>query len=281
MCIKFKLLGTVVPDKSLTQISLCITLEWEMENRKTGKEGQINLSISDFFPTIHLATLNVYAEFEDSSSHRSREICDRKCDWRESKMDKQTQWQIGWGWFSFTQYKKTYPTFKSNFKILGTVFPVKFWRKFPICITWVRDGKIRKNGKKGKTNVSFLFFFPTQYFAILNVYTKFKDSGSHRSREICDMERKKNGQIKGRIRSLRILLHNTTSHIQHLYKISNFLGIVVPEKSLTKKVFTHTHTHTHHTHIYIYLRKRQNYIPLYTCTSYIGGYKNVASKVGL
>ena len=62
-----------------------------MENRKTGKEGQINLSISDFFPTIHLATRNVYAEFEDSSSHRSREICDRKCDWRESKMDKQTQ----------------------------------------------------------------------------------------------------------------------------------------------------------------------------------------------
>ena len=33
----FKILGAVNPEKSLTQISLCITLEWEMEKRKNGK----------------------------------------------------------------------------------------------------------------------------------------------------------------------------------------------------------------------------------------------------
>ena len=30
----FKILSAVVPDKSLTQLSLCITLEWEMEKQK-------------------------------------------------------------------------------------------------------------------------------------------------------------------------------------------------------------------------------------------------------
>ena len=35
-----------------------------------------------------LATLKVYKKFEDSGSHRSREICNRKFDVRERKMDK-------------------------------------------------------------------------------------------------------------------------------------------------------------------------------------------------
>ena len=35
-----------------------------------------------------LANLMVFKEFEDSGSHRSREICNRKFDWRERKMDK-------------------------------------------------------------------------------------------------------------------------------------------------------------------------------------------------
>ena len=35
-----------------------------------------------------LATLKVYKKFEDSGSHRSREICNRKSDRRERKMDK-------------------------------------------------------------------------------------------------------------------------------------------------------------------------------------------------
>ena len=35
-----------------------------------------------------LATLDVYKKFEDSGSHRNREICNSKFDWRERKMDK-------------------------------------------------------------------------------------------------------------------------------------------------------------------------------------------------
>ena len=36
----FKILSTVVTEKSLTQISLCITLEWEMKKGKMEKEGK-------------------------------------------------------------------------------------------------------------------------------------------------------------------------------------------------------------------------------------------------
>ena len=62
----FKILGTVVPEKSLTQISLCITLEGEMEKWK--KMVKINLSVLVFCPTIYLATLKVYKKFEDCLS---------------------------------------------------------------------------------------------------------------------------------------------------------------------------------------------------------------------
>ena len=38
----------------------------------------------------------------------------------------------------------------------------------------------KKKEKEGKINLSFAFC-PTIYLATLNVYTKFEDSGSHRS----------------------------------------------------------------------------------------------------
>ena len=58
-----------------------------MEQKKNGKkEGNINLNILIFFPTIYLATLKVYTKFEDFGSHRSREICDRNVYCRERKM---------------------------------------------------------------------------------------------------------------------------------------------------------------------------------------------------
>ena len=56
--------------------------------KKWKKMVKINLSIFVFCPTIDLATIEVYKKFEDSGSHRSREICNRKFDWRERKMDK-------------------------------------------------------------------------------------------------------------------------------------------------------------------------------------------------
>ena len=57
-----------------------------MEKRK--KMVKIKLSILVFCPTIYLATLKVYKKFEDFGSQRSREICNRKFDWGERKMDK-------------------------------------------------------------------------------------------------------------------------------------------------------------------------------------------------
>ena len=55
---------------------------------KWKKKAKINLSILIFFPTIYLTILKVYTKFEDFGSHRSQEICNRKFDWRERKLDK-------------------------------------------------------------------------------------------------------------------------------------------------------------------------------------------------
>ena len=92
----------------------------------------------------------------------------------------------------------------------------------------VRDGKNEKWKKKAKIEHSILIFYPTVYLATLKVYTKFEDSGCHRSRDFCDgndgnffwretkMDKKGNDK-QGEADSL---LHNTTSHTQHLYQIS-------------------------------------------------------------
>ena len=58
------------------------------KKEKWKKMVKINLIILVFCPTIYLDTLKMYKKFEDSGSHRSREICNRKFDWREGKMDK-------------------------------------------------------------------------------------------------------------------------------------------------------------------------------------------------
>ena len=85
---------------------------------------------------------------------------------------------------------------------------------------------MKKKEKIGKINHSILVFFPTIYSAPLKVYTKFEDSGSHRSREFCWQKfllaGKKNWTNKGNDKQEEAdsLLHNTTSHTQHLYQIS-------------------------------------------------------------
>ena len=74
ICTKFKkILDAVVPEKSLTQISLCITLEWEIKKKeKWKKKAKINHSILVFFPKIYSALLKVYKNFEDWLSQASR-----------------------------------------------------------------------------------------------------------------------------------------------------------------------------------------------------------------
>ena len=63
---------------------------------KWKKKAKINLSILIFFPTIYLATLNVYTKFEDFGSHRSQDVCDRffigeKEKWTNKGNDKQEE----------------------------------------------------------------------------------------------------------------------------------------------------------------------------------------------
>ena len=124
--------------------------------------------------------------------------------------------------------------------------------------------------KEGKINLSILIFFPTIYLAMLKVYTKFEDFGSHRSREICDrnllLERKKNGQIKGLISRRRLILSYTIQEVipNICTKFQN------PRCSSSWEIFDekkslHTHTHTHN-----YWWKDKNYIPptYFVCRGY-------------
>ena len=66
----FKILGQVVPEKSLTKISIFIILEREKEKVKNRKSAKINLNTLVLFSVIQLVILILYIKFEDSSTHR-------------------------------------------------------------------------------------------------------------------------------------------------------------------------------------------------------------------
>ena len=75
----FRILNQVVAEKSLTEIIVHMyfigVTEVKFENLE--KEG-----------TIHVAHLKVYINFENTSSNKSQEICDRNFHWREREMNK-------------------------------------------------------------------------------------------------------------------------------------------------------------------------------------------------
>ena len=50
----------------------------------------------------------------------------------------------------------------------------------------VTEGKIENLKKEGKMRISIFVFIYTISFAYLKVYTKFENTGSNRSHEICD-----------------------------------------------------------------------------------------------
>ena len=52
-----------------------------------------------------------------------------------------------------------------------------------LCYIRVTEGKIEK---EAKMSFSIFIFIYTIYLAYLKVYTKFENTGSNRSREICD-----------------------------------------------------------------------------------------------
>ena len=96
---------------------------------------KIKLSILVFCPTIYLASLVVYKTFEDSGSHRSREICYRKFDWREKKNAQIKEMvSIRKLILSYTM-QQVVPNICTKFQILGTVVPEKSLTQISLCIT--------------------------------------------------------------------------------------------------------------------------------------------------
>ena len=58
LCIpNFKILGVVFPEKTLTQIALCITLDWELEKRKKVKRRQNKVQHRGLFYTTYFYPL--------------------------------------------------------------------------------------------------------------------------------------------------------------------------------------------------------------------------------
>ena len=109
------------------------------------------------------------------------------------------------------------PTYNSSWEIFVTNFPMYY--------IGVRDGKKEKWKKKANLNHRILVFFPTIYLAPLKVYTKFEDSGligAENSVTKSFIGEKENRTNKGNDKQQHAdsLLHNTTSHTQHLYQIS-------------------------------------------------------------
>ena len=55
-----------------------------------------------------------------------------------------------------------------------------------MCYIRVTEGNMENLKKECKMRISILVFIYTIHFAYLKVYTKFENTGSNRSREICD-----------------------------------------------------------------------------------------------
>ena len=83
---------------------------------------------------------------------------------------------------------------------------------------------MEKTEKESKNKSRHLGFLSHNILATLKVYTKFQDSGSHRSQDICDrkFDWKEKWTNKGNDKQEEAdsLLHNTRCHTQHLYQIS-------------------------------------------------------------
>ena len=90
----FKILGQVVPEKSLMKISIFIILEREKEKVKQKKNAKLSLNTLVLFSVIQLVILILYIKFEDSSTHRCladmmENFTGKKEKWTNKGTDKQ------------------------------------------------------------------------------------------------------------------------------------------------------------------------------------------------
>ena len=168
----------------------------------------------------------MYTKFENTGSNRNPEIWDRNFQWRERKTNiKGTNKQYVAGFCYTIQLStiKLCTKFQSpNSSSCWEIFDRKNVHMYFIR---VKEGKDEK-WKKSDMRINTLISIYTVHFAFLKVYTKFQNTGSNRSWEICDRnfhwrERKMNkkGTNKQYV-AVFFLLHNTTHHYQALYQIS-------------------------------------------------------------
>ena len=148
----------------------------------------MSFSIFIFIYTIHKAYLKVYTKFENTGSKRSREICDRNFHLREGKM-KKLKGLISnmWLFFCYTiQLITVKPSTKFQNRNSSSCWEIFDRKKVYMYYARVKEGKNEKLKKEGKMRISILISIYTVHFAILKMYTKFENTGSNRSWEICD-----------------------------------------------------------------------------------------------
>ena len=90
--------------------------------------------------------------------------------------------------FFVTQYNSSLSSFEPNFRTLSQEVAEKSLTEKNVHMYYIRvtEGKNEKLKKEGKIRISIFIFSYTIHFAYLKVYTKCENTGSNRSREICD-----------------------------------------------------------------------------------------------
>ena len=174
---------------------MSINIIWKKEgkNENLKKEGKMRISILISIYTVHFAILKMCTKFENTGSNRSWEICDRNFHWRERILERKKNEQIKglisnmWLFFSYTIQLitiKLCTIFQSpNSSSCWEIFDRK---KCPYVLYERKKEKMKIWKKEGKMRVSILISIYTVHFAILKMCTKFENTGSNRSWEICD-----------------------------------------------------------------------------------------------
>ena len=131
--------------ESLTQISLCITLEWEMEKWK--KMVKINLIILVFCPTIYLATLKMYKKLAHKEAEKSvkENLIGEKEKWTNKGNGKHQEADS----LLHNARRHTQHLHQSS-KSGVQLFLRNLWHKFPYVLHWCESWKKRKMETEGK-----------------------------------------------------------------------------------------------------------------------------------
>ena len=134
--------------------------------------------------TVLFAFLKVYTKFENTGSNRSCEISiGEKEKWTNKGTDKQ--------YVAVLLLHNTTHHYQALYQISESLLKWllrNLWQKKNVHMYYIREkeGKNENLKKEGKMRIRILISIYTVHFAILKMYTKFENTGSNRSWEICD-----------------------------------------------------------------------------------------------